>query len=1243
MILRFRCVATVGLLLAGLVGLVTPAQAQNNPYTWNTTDGNWNVTDNWRDGLSAPAVPPGGDTTALIFNASGTTSYTATNNLGPFTLNSITVANSGSGMVTLAGDALTLGGTTPTFDVTGAVTVNNVLGGTSLIKTGTGTLTLTGANTYTSGTTISAGTLVLGGDTVASSSTDSFPTGTITSSPLGTGAVTLSGGTLSVAGGNRAVRNTFTVTGTASAIDVGSGLEFTTTNTITGGAATAITKTGAGLWRIADAGTTGSFTGTLTINGGDVLLADPTTPAIGGDFGASAIVVNDGARFTFGTNPAYAGENPDLPNSTFITANTGGTVVWNIGEDFGGVNLFGGQFQLRGNMNLLNATTASELRAGTISAIVGGAPVIGGSAAINKTTAGTVTITGVPLTGGALNIQEGVLSTDAGITGTANLTFGTATTTGTLQYTGASGTIARPVVLNGLGGTIEIADAATTVTASGAVSGSGPLTKTGAGTLALTGALNQTGTTTVAAGTLALNPVVSAGGFSVSSGATMTLASGAGTASLGTPTLAFGGATSTLRFDLNTATVPTAALVNVTGIDGLTPNGAQLQVTNAQAFPTGTFTLIDYAGTGITSGFALQLPGRTAGSLVYDTANTRIDLNITGSDSVVWTGAAGGTWDVGTAPGAGGTNNWKLASNSNATNFIDTDTALFDDSTTNRTVTLNTTARPAAVTVNTAATYTFQGTGAIAGTTGLTKQGTGTAVLATDNTYTGLTTVSAGTLQIGAGGATGSIAGNIAIDATGTLTFDRTGTLSYAGNISNAGTAAGNITKTGAGTVVLLGDNTFTGTVTINGGTLRVADGGLGGDLDAASIVVNTGGRFEFAGPDGNADLPGTTTITINTGGVAEFTEGEDYGAINLRGGAYNTGVNNNLGLTSVLESGTLTGLPAGSLAGAGLIQKTTDGTVTITGVALNGTGGIAIDQGTLSTDSAIETGAGGTDVLTLGTSGAATLQYRGATAAMGKPVTLGEAGGIVDVTQAGTTYTLSGVISGSAITKAGPGTLALTGANNYAGTTTVSAGTLLVNGNQSAATGSVSVAGGTLGGRGTVGGAVTVSPGGKVLAGQGAAVNEQLTLGSSLALGNNTVIRAVIGNGAAGADTTLATGSSQLAVTGAFGRSSATDLITIELVSDGSAFDLSGSTTYTRRVVSSYGGLSNLNAQTYGTADNVFAVTGVGFDIGSWQVLVGQGGSTVDVMFTPVPEPATVLGLGAVGLIRRRRRLRHT
>ena len=90
------------------------------------------------------------------------------------------------------------------------------------------------------------------------------------------------------------------------------------------------------------------------------------------------------------------------------------------------------------------------------------------------------------------------------------------------------------------------------------------LTKDGAGTLALTGALGHTGATTIAAGTLRVNPVTAGGGFAVANGATLAVDSGAGTASFTTTSLSLGNTGSVVAFDLTgTPTVPLAIISTV--------------------------------------------------------------------------------------------------------------------------------------------------------------------------------------------------------------------------------------------------------------------------------------------------------------------------------------------------------------------------------------------------------------------------------------------------------------------------------------------------------------------------------------------------------------------------------------------------------------------------------------------------------------------------------------------------------
>lgn len=433
----------------------------------------------------------------------------------------------------------------------------------------------------------------------------------------------------------------------------------------------------------------------------------------------------------------------------------------------------------------------------------------------------------------------------------------------------------------------------------------------------------------------------------------------------------------------------------------------------------------------------------------------------------------------------------------------------------------------------------------------------------------------------------------------------------------------------------------------INGGTLRVADNGLGGDLDAASIIVNSGGRFEFTGPAGNSDLPGGTIITINSGGVAEFTEAEDYGAIRLLGGAYNTGVNNNLALESVFESGTLGNVNGvnGSLAGAGLILKTTGGTVTITGVALNNTGGLAIEEGILSTDSAIV----GSGEISFGLNGNSTLQYRGATATVNRPVTLGEGGGTIDVTQASTLYTFSGVVSGiGSFTKTGPGILVLSGNNDYTTSTTISGGTLRVMGqtgaNSGTGTSPVTVeTGGTLDGTGRVAGTVAVNNGGTLAAGVNGA--STLTVGDNVILNSGAQFAAGVAASGTSSNLTIdnpaATVNFQngsiLALNQLTGFTGSAASYTLLSLPGGSGNNLL------------LNGASTTDGQVLGTfvegsgASGPVTISPTGFALVPGDTFVlSRSGDAMVLSFVPVPEPATVLGiaagaLGLGGLVRRR------
>ena len=120
------------------------------------------------------------------------------------------------------------------------------------------------------------------------------------------------------------------------------------------------------------------------------------------------------------------------------------------------------------------------------------------------------------------------------------------------------------------------------------------------------------------------------------------------------------------------------------------------------------------------------------------------------------------------------------------------------------------------------------------------KTGSGTWALTGNNTATTNWTIQQGTLQLGNGGTTGSIIGNVTNN--GTLSFNRSNTYTYAGVISGTGA----VNQIGDGTTVLTGTNTYIGGTTISRGVLSVsADGNLG---SAAGGLTFNGGILQVTG-----------------------------------------------------------------------------------------------------------------------------------------------------------------------------------------------------------------------------------------------------------------------------------------------------------------------------------------------------------------------------------------------------------
>jgi fibronectin-binding autotransporter adhesin len=171
-------------------------------------------------------------------------------------------------------------------------------------------------------------------------------------------------------------------------------------------------------------------------------------------------------------------------------------------------------------------------------------------------------------------------------------------------------------------------------------------------------------------------------------------------------------------------------------------------------------------------------------------------------------------------------------------------------------------------------------TGAVDGAGSLIKAGAGTLVLAADNSYGGGTTISAGTLQIGDGGATGTVAGDIANN--GALVFNRSGALAYAGAITGTGSRL----VDGGLSLTMTGDSSYGGDTTVLGGQLTLSGGGsIVGTAQAilannSTLTVSGAGSELSAGSlQVGSNIGSTSAVTIDNSGVVRVSGNARFGA----------------------------------------------------------------------------------------------------------------------------------------------------------------------------------------------------------------------------------------------------------------------------------------------------------------------------------------------------------------------------
>ena len=207
---------------------------------------------------------------------------------------------------------------------------------------------------------------------------------------------------------------------------------------------------------------------------------------------------------------------------------------------------------------------------------------------------------------------------------------------------------------------------------------------------------------------------------------------------------------------------------------------------------------------------------------------------------------------------------------------------------------------------------TFSGS-AISGSGSFTQAGTGTTIFTAANSYAGVTTISAGTLQLGNAGATGAITGTSSIVDNGNLTINRSNSFTQATDLNGAViSGTGSFTQLGSGTTTLTATNTYSGATTITSGTLQLGNGGTTGSItgtssiaDNANLTINRSNAFTQATDLSNVVISGTGSFTQAGNGTTTLSLANTYsGATTISAG---TLMIDSAGSTSARLSGTNT------------------------------------------------------------------------------------------------------------------------------------------------------------------------------------------------------------------------------------------------------------------------------------------------------------------------------------------------
>ena len=845
---------------------------------------------------------------------------------------------SGEGTLTLAGAPSAFTGdfvlnpsSTLDFDLDSALTVaiatDRLSGSGVLRKSGDGTLTLDGdGSNFTGNIQVAGGTLETGGggNSLGNETSIDLVSGTslvLTGGELlggvtGAGGIDFAGYDLGV-GYNNASSATFTGSFTSS-----------------GGGGETFTKAGSGTFTLGTSGLS-NYAGTFVLEAGDFefLTTTGTTDlvnnAITGSASAGLTKVGDGTLVLTGTN-AYTGRTQ--LNAGTLKLGSAGAIGSTGGISFAGGTLqYGSTNQTDYSARFTQAADEDSYRIDTNGQNVTFATGLGSKSSFSKLGAGTLTLTGDNSFSQAI-VETGTLV----LTGTnSNWSATTVAESAILQIGngGSTGTFADHLTNHGS----LVLHRSGTLSLDGDITGTGSVIQQGPGTATLGGINDYSGGTTVNAGTLRIGKAaaIGTGSIDVQGGtlafdasltldATRPLELNGGTLFITsgrtlTLTQALGGSGSLVKTGSGTLDIG----ATTQSVSGLTLSDGYLSGSGSLASSTGFTLQAGAVGPSLTGSSTLAKLGGGVVTLTGDNSYTGGTVLTAGTLQIGHANALGSS---GTISFDGGTLRHSSANTVDySSRFSQTAGQAYSIDTYGENITL-------------ANALTSAGGS-------LTKLGGGTLTLSADNTYTGTTTISAGTLQIGDGGTTGQIAG--AISNAGTLIVDRRGELTLAGGI----TGTGSLEKRGDGSLVLTADNDYTGSTTVAAGNLVFTTrnafySGSINSSNAGKLTVAAGATATFLTSDDNsrsrADRLGTIIDHANVaaGAFIGIDTSEDAdGSFTL-----NQNVGGDLGLRK-LGSGTLNLAGTNTYSGSTAIDV---GRLNLSGSAANSTF-IINDGGTLS------------------------------------------------------------------------------------------------------------------------------------------------------------------------------------------------------------------------------------------------------------------------------------------------------